>query len=109
MRTRQADSLAPCGLVDWILVIRVFHSPPLLCRSFNANPFTFLFSTWRFCQCTRGYVSEAAVPPFPDPDARPFDLAPRAPGPKRRAVLLLHGFTGTPFEMRFLGEELAGR
>jgi carboxylesterase len=37
-------------------------------------------------------------------DAAPF----RFDG-DRRGVLLVHGFTGTPFEMRFLGEHLAGR
>ena len=38
--------------------------------------------------------------------ATPFWL-----GPERgeRGVLLVHGFTGTPFEMRFLGEALAAR
>lgn len=30
-------------------------------------------------------------------------------GMTRRSALLLHGFTGTPFEMRFLGEKLAAR
>lgn len=38
-------------------------------------------------------------------DAGPFDLNPSA----RRAALLIHGFTGTPFEMRPLGEKLAER
>ena len=38
-------------------------------------------------------------------DAGPFDLNQTA----RRAALLLHGFTGTPYEMRPLGEKLAER
>jgi carboxylesterase len=37
-------------------------------------------------------------------DAAPFSL-----GDGDRGVLLVHGFTGTPFEMRLLGEELARR
>jgi carboxylesterase len=37
--------------------------------------------------------------------AAPFDLNPSA----ARSVLLIHGFTGTPFEVRPLGEALAGR
>ena len=47
----------------------------------------------------------------PRPDAAPFDLTPSpTPGSgSRRSVLLLHGFTGTPYEMRFLGEALARR
>ena len=40
-----------------------------------------------------------------DVNASPFDMNPSA----ARAVLLIHGFTGTPFEVRPLGEELAGR
>jgi carboxylesterase len=37
-------------------------------------------------------------------DRAPFDLA-----GDDRGVLLVHGFTGTPFEMRYLGERLHGR
>src|SRR5262249_36542029 len=41
-----------------------------------------------------------------EPDAAPFSLGP----PQAEAgVLVLHGFTGSPFEMRLLGEFLAGR
>jgi carboxylesterase len=40
-----------------------------------------------------------------DVDVSPFDLNPT----ERRAVLLLHGFTGTPYEMRGLGLALAAR
>ena len=36
--------------------------------------------------------------------AEPFDF----PG-DRRGVLCVHGFTGTPFEMRYLGQQLADR
>ncbi len=39
-----------------------------------------------------------------NPDAQPFSL-----GAGERGVLLLHGFTGSPFEMRYLGEDLAAR
>lgn len=39
-----------------------------------------------------------------NPDAEPFSL-----GGGERGVLLLHGFTGSPFEMRLLGEDLARR
>lgn len=39
-----------------------------------------------------------------NPDSEPFSL-----GGGDRGVLLLHGFTGSPFEMRLLGEELARR
>ncbi len=38
----------------------------------------------------------------PAPDPSPFEL-----GDGPRGVLLLHGFTGTPFELRALGERLA--
>jgi carboxylesterase len=38
-----------------------------------------------------------------DVNARAFDLG----SERERTVLLIHGFTGTPFEMRFLGERLA--
>jgi len=41
------------------------------------------------------------TPPHIMPGAEPFEL----PG-KKKAVLLLHGLTGTPSEMRFLGESL---
>ena len=37
-------------------------------------------------------------------DAEPFDLA-----GDQRGVLCIHGFTGTPFEMRYLGERLNQR
>jgi carboxylesterase len=37
-------------------------------------------------------------------DSQPFSL-----GSGERGVLLIHGFTGSPFEMRLLGEDLAGR
>jgi carboxylesterase len=37
------------------------------------------------------------------------DAAPFSFGQGDRGVLLLHGFTGSPFEMRLLGEELARR
>ena len=39
-------------------------------------------------------------------DPRPFDLA---GDPGGVGVLLIHGFTGTPFEMRYLGARLAER
>jgi len=39
------------------------------------------------------------------PDAGPFDFDRGS----ERGVLCLHGFTGTPFEMRPIGERLAGR
>jgi carboxylesterase len=38
-----------------------------------------------------------------------FDLAGHGNAGAARAVLLIHGFTGTPYEMRFLGEALAAR
>jgi carboxylesterase len=41
-----------------------------------------------------------------EPDAAPFSLG---PANAEAGVLLLHGFTGTPFEMRLLGESLASR
>ncbi len=40
-------------------------------------------------------------------DAEPFSLGPQSPGTK--GVLVVHGFTGTPFEMRLMGEDLARR
>ncbi len=43
-----------------------------------------------------------------DADATaPFRLTPRAP--TGRAVLLLHGFTGSPWELRLMGDSLAAR
>lgn len=46
---------------------------------------------------------------MPRPDNRTGDAAPFRFDRGRHGVLLIHGFTGTPFEMRFLGEHLAGR
>ncbi len=39
-----------------------------------------------------------------NPDSEPFSL-----GSGARGILLVHGFTGSPFEMRLLGEALAAR
>lgn len=39
----------------------------------------------------------------------PFRLDPTGPSKPRGAVLLLHGFTGSPWEVRPLGESLAAR
>lgn len=39
-----------------------------------------------------------------NPDSEPFSL-----GAGERGVMLLHGFTGSPFEMRLLGQALAAR
>lgn len=41
-------------------------------------------------------------------DASPFDFA-AAGAHEKWGVLCIHGFTGTPFEMRYLGERLAAR
>src|SRR5438445_1896995 len=38
--------------------------------------------------------------------ARPFSLGPER---AKQGALVVHGFTGTPFEVRLLGEALAGR
>jgi len=43
----------------------------------------------------------------PAVDASPFDLAPRGTG--AAAALCIHGLTGTPYEVRPLGEALAAR
>lgn len=50
--------------------------------------------------------SRTDVPPFalPAVDRAPFELA-----GDRRGILCIHGFTGTPYEMRGLGEALARR
>lgn len=40
-------------------------------------------------------------------DASPFDLRPSTSQPVEAAVLCLHGFTGTPYEARPLGEAFA--
>lgn len=43
-------------------------------------------------------------------DAQPFELGLAPLGKKAEVgVLVVHGFTGSPFEMRLLGEHLAGR
>ncbi len=42
-------------------------------------------------------------------DASPFDLEPAHGGPASHGVLCIHGFTSTPFEVRYLGERLASR
>jgi carboxylesterase len=42
-------------------------------------------------------------------DGSPFDFTSAAHGSGGFGVLLIHGFTGTPFEMRYLGERLAER
>jgi len=49
-------------------------------------------------------VSEAS----PSVDAAPFDLAPRG-GDGRLGAVCLHGLTGTPYEVRPIGEALAAR
>ncbi|HEX8952534.1 MAG TPA: alpha/beta fold hydrolase, partial [Polyangia bacterium] len=41
--------------------------------------------------------------------ASPRDSQPFSFGSGARGVLVVHGFTGSPFEMRLLGEDLAGR
>jgi carboxylesterase len=46
------------------------------------------------------------VSSIPDPDPSPFDFPGEAGGP---AALCLHGLTGTPYEVRPLGEALAAR
>src|SRR4051812_24350152 len=46
----------------------------------------------------------------PAVDVAPFRFDGAGPaGVRRRGVLLVHGFAGTPFEMRGLGEALAAR
>jgi carboxylesterase len=50
------------------------------------------------CQCEQRCDNELGVD-----RVREFDLV----GDGELGVVLVHGFTGTPFEMRFLGEELA--
>lgn len=42
-------------------------------------------------------------------ETAPFRLDPPGGAPPRAAVLLLHGFTGSPWEVRLLGESLAAR
>ncbi|MBL8951009.1 MAG: alpha/beta fold hydrolase [Myxococcaceae bacterium] len=42
-------------------------------------------------------------------DTAPFSLGPSSVSKPREAVLLLHGFTGSPWEVRPLGESLAAR
>ncbi len=53
-----------------------------------------------------GLVEQALRDGVSDVSARPF-LIPAA-GPCQGRVLLVHGFTATPWEMRHLGESLAG-
>lgn len=43
-----------------------------------------------------------------DVDARPFDFPPKDED-RRRGVLLIHGFTGTPYEVRPVGAALSTR
>src|SRR5205814_10602885 len=59
-------------------------------RSEDTTPFDFKV------EASTGPASSSGGPPAGEPTTR-------------RAALLLHGFTGTPFEMRFLGEKLAAR
>jgi carboxylesterase len=48
------------------------------------------------------------VRPLPEPTSRAFTV--EVDGDRRRgAALLLHGYTGTPFEVRVLGDDLAAR
>lgn len=47
------------------------------------------------------FANPVEIAPRPDPRLVPFDLGAGPP------VLLVHGFTGTPFEMRYLGGRLA--
>jgi carboxylesterase len=50
-------------------------------------------------------VTSATSKPTADVDVSPFDL----PGRGRAAALCLHGLTGTPYEVRRLGEALSQR
>lgn len=66
-------------------------------------PRSFLPRPW--CPCQRDATSGKRVPCGRlDPDSEPFSL-----GDGDRGILLVHGFTGSPFEMRLLGEALAAR
>jgi carboxylesterase len=115
MRTRHAASLDPGGFCAWILVMRVFHSPLIPGKTL----FLFILDPYSLSMYER--VRDVDVR---SEDTTPFDFKVEAspglstgpaPGPlagvptARRAALLLHGFTGTPFEMRYLGEKLAAR
>jgi carboxylesterase len=42
-------------------------------------------------------------------DHGPFSLSPKGDSGRPRGVVVVHGFTGTPFEMRLLGNALAAR
>src|SRR6266508_285833 len=97
MRTRQASSFDPSGLGTWILVIRVFHS--LIGKSL------FPFYSWAYRTVKVSGSVIAGRETMSPPDVRPFDLDRGG----ERGVLCIHGFTGTPFEVRYLGERLADR
>src|SRR5262245_12297722 len=92
MSTRQAPSSDPCGLATWIFVIRVFHSL-IWCSRPEARSFSFYSWPARPVN-VRGGMTDG-----------PWEL----PGDGERGVLCLHGFTGTPFEVRPLGDALAAR
>src|SRR4051812_26814498 len=93
MSTRQASPASFAGLTTWTFVIRVFHS--LIRARPSPDPTARVGS----CQCKRRCDNP---PPMPIGD--PFVLD----GGTEIGALVVHGFTGTPFEVRYLAERLAG-
>src|SRR5262245_30217197 len=101
MRTRHAFTPPATGVGICTLVTRVFHS--LMAGTGRAqNRFSFVFRTLPGCQCTR--KCDTSNPVRGTRDA--FEFAGDGSG---RGALVVHGFTGSPFEMRWLGERLADR
>src|SRR6478752_1325815 len=111
MRTRHACSGSEaCFSTGRICVMRVFQSSMLGeadTRTGRELPRTFLPRRQYHCQRdgTSGKrLRCGAVGPTSHKDSEPFSL-----GSGDLGVLVVHGFTGSPFEMRLLGEDLAAR
>src|SRR5689334_1059248 len=95
MSTRHALTPPATGVGMCTLVTRVFHS-------LMESRFSFVFRTLGGCQCTR--KCDTSIPVRGTRDA--FEFAGDGSG---RGALVLHGFTGSPFEVRYLGERLSER
>src|SRR3954466_2961289 len=103
MRTRHASPLSLAGLTTWTLVMRVFHSligATTREHATRRDPFDPIAASAK-CQCEHRCDNSPRVSASGLGD--PFDFD----GDGSVGVVCVHGFTGSPYDMRFLGGELA--
>src|SRR5690349_5903584 len=99
MRTRHASPASLAGLTTWTLVMRVFHSLIGSNARPSAEPPLISAQGRQAVNVCDGVITRRRDVM----SAEPFDLD----GSSALGVVCLHGFTGTPYEVRFLGEQLA--